>query len=166
MSIPKIQIAAVIPKPGAAIEIREDYPVIQSEGLQPGECLVKMHCSGVCHTGRSILVTLSLVEVIPLLQICTSRKTTGPSPASRSCLFLSGISVRSFLHSPLIGGHEGVGEIVAIGKHTQDSPVKIGDRVGIKWLAYSCLQCEFVGFFVTSNLRLQSLTQYPSSTVP
>lgn len=46
--------------------------------------------------------------------------------------------------SPLIGGHEGVGEIVAIGNHTQDSPVKIGDRVGVKWLAYSCLQCEFV----------------------
>ncbi|KAG6865643.1 hypothetical protein C0991_000813 [Blastosporella zonata] len=44
--------------------------------------------------------------------------------------------------SPLIGGHEGVGEIVAIGNHTTDSPVKVGDRVGIKWLAGSCLNCE------------------------
>ncbi len=43
---------------------------------------------------------------------------------------------------PLIGGHEGVGEIVAIGAHTINSPVKIGDRVGVKWLADSCLQCE------------------------
>ena len=49
--------------------------------------------------------------------------------------------------SPLIGGHEGVGDVVAIGKHTQESPVKVGDRVGIKWLAYSCLQCEFVRLF-------------------
>jgi propanol-preferring alcohol dehydrogenase len=44
--------------------------------------------------------------------------------------------------TPLIGGHEGVGDVVAIGEYTQDSPVKVGDRVGIKWLAYSCLQCE------------------------
>lgn len=53
MSIPKVQIAAVVPSPGAPIEIREDYPVKQADDLQPGECLVKMHCSGVCHTGAS-----------------------------------------------------------------------------------------------------------------
>ncbi|KAG6824627.1 hypothetical protein H0H93_001812 [Arthromyces matolae] len=44
--------------------------------------------------------------------------------------------------SPLIGGHEGVGTIVAIAEHTSGSPVKVGDRVGIKWLADSCLNCE------------------------
>ncbi|KAF9013594.1 hypothetical protein BDZ89DRAFT_467261 [Hymenopellis radicata] len=43
--------------------------------------------------------------------------------------------------SPLIGGHEGVGIIVAIGSNTAHFPVKIGDRVGIKWLADSCLNC-------------------------
>ncbi|KIK24440.1 hypothetical protein PISMIDRAFT_67976, partial [Pisolithus microcarpus 441] len=43
---------------------------------------------------------------------------------------------------PLIGGHEGVGTIVAIGTHTENSPVQVGQRVGIKWLAYSCLNCE------------------------
>jgi D-arabinose 1-dehydrogenase-like Zn-dependent alcohol dehydrogenase len=46
-------------------------------------------------------------------------------------------------NNPLIGGHEGVGEIVAIGENTANSPVKVGDRVGIKWLANSCLDCEF-----------------------
>ncbi|KAJ7574026.1 chaperonin 10-like protein [Mycena floridula] len=44
--------------------------------------------------------------------------------------------------TPLIGGHEGVGIVVAIGDNTTHSPVKIGDRVGIKWLADSCLDCE------------------------
>lgn len=44
--------------------------------------------------------------------------------------------------SPLIGGHEGVGIVVAIGDNTPNSPVKLGDRVGIKWLADSCLNCE------------------------
>jgi D-arabinose 1-dehydrogenase-like Zn-dependent alcohol dehydrogenase len=43
---------------------------------------------------------------------------------------------------PLIGGHEGVGHMVAIGTHNIEFPVKIGDRVGVKWLAGSCLQCE------------------------
>jgi len=42
---------------------------------------------------------------------------------------------------PLIGGHEGAGEIVAIESHTQ-THLKIGDRVGVKWLADSCMHCE------------------------
>ncbi|KAK0489569.1 chaperonin 10-like protein [Armillaria luteobubalina] len=44
--------------------------------------------------------------------------------------------------TPLIGGHEGVGIVVAIGSNTNASPVGLGDRVGIKWLADSCLNCE------------------------
>ncbi|KAI0297426.1 alcohol dehydrogenase GroES-like protein [Russula brevipes] len=43
---------------------------------------------------------------------------------------------------PLIGGHEGVAHIVANGTHAIDLPIKIGDRVGVKWLAESCLECE------------------------
>ncbi|KAJ7330834.1 hypothetical protein DFH08DRAFT_916496 [Mycena albidolilacea] len=43
---------------------------------------------------------------------------------------------------PRVGGHEGIGHVVAIGEHTVDSPVKIGDRVGIKWTAKACLRCE------------------------
>lgn len=45
-------------------------------------------------------------------------------------------------NSSLIGGHEGVGEVVAIGANTAKSEIKVGDRVGIKWLADSCLDCE------------------------
>ncbi|SJL11406.1 related to ADH1-alcohol dehydrogenase I [Armillaria ostoyae] len=44
--------------------------------------------------------------------------------------------------TPLIGGHEGVGIVVAIGSNTNASPVQLGERVGIKWLADSCLNCE------------------------
>ncbi|KWU46490.1 GroES-like protein [Rhodotorula sp. JG-1b] len=43
---------------------------------------------------------------------------------------------------PLIGGHEGAGHVVAIGKGTK-TKLKIGDAVGIKWLATACLDyCE------------------------
>ncbi|KAI0064343.1 GroES-like protein [Artomyces pyxidatus] len=107
-NIPKTQKAAVVESPDAPIHVRDDYPVKQPEELAPGECLVKMHCTGVCHTDLH------------------ARKGDWPVPPKL----------------PLIGGHEGVGEIVAIGAHTANSPVKIGDRVGIKWLADSCLECE------------------------
>ncbi|KAG7086269.1 hypothetical protein E1B28_002235 [Marasmius oreades] len=42
---------------------------------------------------------------------------------------------------PLVGGHEGIGHVVAIGEHTQ-TKVKVGDRVGLKWIARSCLRCD------------------------
>ncbi|OJA11847.1 hypothetical protein AZE42_04070 [Rhizopogon vesiculosus] len=107
-NIPTTQIAAVVPSQGAALQIKRDYPVKQPSELAPGECLVKLFCTGVCHTD----------------------------------LHASNDDWPLHAKVPLVGGHEGVGEVVAIGKNTADCPVKIGDRVGIKWLAYSCLNCE------------------------
>ncbi|KAF8888346.1 chaperonin 10-like protein [Infundibulicybe gibba] len=43
---------------------------------------------------------------------------------------------------PLVGGHEGVGHVVAMGKNSTEELVKIGDRVGVKWIADACLRCE------------------------
>lgn len=40
-----------------------------------------------------------------------------------------------------IGGHEGVGEVVAFGPGTETSGLKIGDRAGIKWMAGVCGNC-------------------------
>jgi alcohol dehydrogenase, propanol-preferring len=40
-----------------------------------------------------------------------------------------------------IPGHEGVGHVVAVGP--QVDQVKIGDRVGLKWLANTCGSCEW-----------------------
>ncbi|KAJ7932134.1 chaperonin 10-like protein [Mycena leptocephala] len=107
-TIPKTQTAAVVPSSGAAIEIRHDHPVQTQEELAPGECLIKLACTGVCHTDLHAALG------------------DWPLPAK----------------TPLVGGHEGVGEVVAIGNNTSHSPVKVGDRVGVKWLADSCLNCE------------------------
>ncbi|GAA5931344.1 zinc-dependent alcohol dehydrogenase [Sporobolomyces koalae] len=41
----------------------------------------------------------------------------------------------------LVGGHEGCGPIVAIAEGTLTN-LKVGQNVGIKWLADSCLDCE------------------------
>ncbi|KIY47364.1 GroES-like protein [Fistulina hepatica ATCC 64428] len=107
-TIPHSQQVAIVASEGAAIEIKQNHPVKGAAELAPGECLVKMDCTGVCHTDLHAAL--------------------GDWP----------------LHAktPLIGGHEGVGVIVAIGANTERSPVKVGDRVGIKWLADSCLNCE------------------------
>ncbi|EMC96853.1 hypothetical protein BAUCODRAFT_491924 [Baudoinia panamericana UAMH 10762] len=40
-----------------------------------------------------------------------------------------------------VGGHEGVGKIVKMGPGTESSAVKVGDRVGIKWISAICGSC-------------------------
>jgi propanol-preferring alcohol dehydrogenase len=102
-SIPKYQKAAIVQKSGQHVQIHSNIPVKQPNELKPGECLIKMHCTGVCHTDLHAAM--------------------GDWPVPSKL--------------PLIGGHEGVGEIVAIGENTTHSPVKVGERVGVKWIAYS-----------------------------
>lgn len=41
-----------------------------------------------------------------------------------------------------VGGHEGVGKIVKLGTGTESSGLKIGDRVGIKWVSSACGSCR------------------------
>ncbi|KAF7593387.1 hypothetical protein BBP40_011576 [Aspergillus hancockii] len=41
-----------------------------------------------------------------------------------------------------VGGHEGVGKIVKLGPGTESAGLKIGDRVGVKWLASACGNCQ------------------------
>ncbi|KAK4902597.1 hypothetical protein LTS10_004324 [Elasticomyces elasticus] len=40
-----------------------------------------------------------------------------------------------------VGGHEGVGKIVKMGPGTESAAVKVGDRVGIKWISAICGSC-------------------------
>lgn len=41
---------------------------------------------------------------------------------------------------PFVGGHESVGEIVALGENTKG--LKIGDKVGLGWNSGSCMHCR------------------------
>lgn len=107
VQIPQTQKVAIVATSGAEVQVK-DHPVKSPEDLAPGECLLKMHCTGVCHT--DLHAAMGDWPVKPM--------------------------------TPLIGGHEGVGEIVAIGKNTPNSPVKLGQRVGVKWIADSCFDCE------------------------
>lgn len=128
-SIPKTQTAAVVPRLGGDLQIKDDYPVIQPDQLKPGECLVKLECTGVCHTDL--------------------HAKQGDWPIKPQV--------------PLVGGHEGVGIVVAIGAGTgeaETSQVKLGSRVGIKWLAYSCLMCEWCRKGLEQNCEKALLSGY------
>ncbi|RDB23020.1 Alcohol dehydrogenase 1 [Hypsizygus marmoreus] len=107
--IPQTAKALVLNDFGEGYVLKEDYPVKQPSELAPGECLVKLEYSGVCHSDLHI--------------------QKGDDWTRRAKL-------------PLIGGHEGVGRVVAIGEHSDVGTLKIGDRVGVKWIADACLRCE------------------------
>ena len=46
-------------------------------------------------------------------------------------------------HLPITPGHQVVGVIDAIGVSLGDSPVKLGQRVGVPWLYSTCGKCEY-----------------------
>lgn len=40
-----------------------------------------------------------------------------------------------------VGGHEGVGTVVKLGPGSEAGSVKVGDRVGVKWVSSACGAC-------------------------
>jgi propanol-preferring alcohol dehydrogenase len=95
--------AAVVHALGQPLSI-EQVP-IPTPG--PGEVLLRLVASGVCHTD------VHAVE--------------GDWPVKPSL--------------PFIPGHEGVGDVVALGAGVVG--VAVGDRVGVPWLHSACGRCEF-----------------------
>ncbi|CAF1431165.1 unnamed protein product, partial [Didymodactylos carnosus] len=45
---------------------------------------------------------------------------------------------------PRILGHEGVGEVVKLGKNVNDNyEIKLGDIIGVPWIRSTCSHCEY-----------------------
>jgi alcohol dehydrogenase, propanol-preferring len=101
MSLPKTMKAAVVTALGKPLDIRE-VPVPQ---VGPGQVLIRVRASGVCHTD---------------LHAASGDWPVKPNP-------------------PFIPGHEGVGEVAAVGPGV--THLKEGDRVGAPWLHYACGRC-------------------------
>ncbi|CDZ97017.1 alcohol [Phaffia rhodozyma] len=100
------QKAWVFEEANGPLTLREDWPVTQQKDLKPGEVLVRIVYSGVCHTDVHVWL--------------------GDWPLDNKL--------------PLVGGHEGTGYVAAIADNTS-TQLKVGDAVGVKWLADSCLEC-------------------------
>ncbi|KAL7408733.1 chaperonin 10-like protein, partial [Mrakia frigida] len=112
--IPKTQRAVTFAETHGPHTIQTDWPVTQPSELKPGEVLVRVVYSGVCHTDLHAWL--------------------GDWPLENKL--------------PLVGGHEGSGYVAFIGpplEGAEPCTLKVGDAVGIKWLADSCLHCEECG---------------------
>jgi propanol-preferring alcohol dehydrogenase len=94
--------AAVVTALGEPLDIRE-VPVPE---VGPGQALMRVRASGVCHTD---------------LHAAEGDWPVKPSP-------------------PFIPGHEGVGEVAAVGAGV--THLKEGDRIGVPWLHSACGRCE------------------------
>jgi propanol-preferring alcohol dehydrogenase len=101
MTLPKTMKAAVVTRLGAPLEIRE-VPV---PSVGPGQVLMRVRASGVCHTDL--------------------HAASGDWPVKP--------------HPPFIPGHEGVGEVAAVGAGV--THLKEGDRIGAPWLHSACGRC-------------------------
>ncbi len=95
--------AAVVEEFGSKLTI-QDLPVPEPG---PGQALVKLLSSGVCHTD---------------LHAAHGDWPVKPTP-------------------PFIPGHEGVGEVVALGEGV--THLHVGQLVGNAWLFSACGECEF-----------------------
>ncbi|KAJ5273094.1 hypothetical protein N7478_008219 [Penicillium angulare] len=107
MQIPITHKAIVYDKPG---EISTSIVEVNTPTPGPGQILIKMTHSGVCHSDLSLMT-----------------KTWSWLPET--------------IKAGQIGGHEGVGIVAQLGQSCEASGVKIGDRVGIKWIASACGNC-------------------------
>ncbi|MEM8850734.1 MAG: alcohol dehydrogenase AdhP [Pseudomonadota bacterium] len=102
MTLPKTMKAAVVPALGQPLDIRE-VPVPE---IGPGQVLMRVRASGVCHTDLHAAM--------------------GDWPVKPT--------------APFVPGHEGVGEVAAIGAGV--THLKEGDRIGAPWLHTACGRCE------------------------
>lgn len=101
MTLPKTMKAAVVTALGQPLDVRE-VPV---PGIGPGQILIRVRASGVCHTDLHAAM--------------------GDWPVKPT--------------APFIPGHEGVGEVAAVGAGV--THLKEGDRVGAPWLHTACGRC-------------------------
>ncbi|KAJ1560319.1 alcohol dehydrogenase [Cladochytrium tenue] len=122
---PKTHRAAVLQSPKDTVRITR-VPTPQPTELKQGECLVKLAFSGVCHSDLHAAMVRAFVAALNVVMTQCHLQNDWPVKA----------------HFPLIGGHEGVGHVVALGLGA-DEYVSVGDVVGLKYLADSCLNCAF-----------------------
>ncbi|MCJ1317488.1 hypothetical protein MMC15_002813 [Xylographa vitiligo] len=107
VEVPKQHKACMYDKPGS-VSIKVE--MIDTPEPGPGEVLINLTHSGVCHSDYGIMMDSWKSLPYP----------TAPGQ---------------------IGGHEGVGTIAKLGPGAELAGVKIGDRVGVKWVSRICGSC-------------------------
>ncbi|KAI9717302.1 MAG: hypothetical protein M1812_004829 [Candelaria pacifica] len=106
-SIPKLFKACIFDQPG---KISTKIETLETPEPGPGEVLINLTHSGVCHSDMGIMTNSWAGLPLP----------TQPGQ---------------------VGGHEGVGKVVKMGPGADLTTVKVGDRVGVKWISSTCGSC-------------------------
>jgi propanol-preferring alcohol dehydrogenase len=134
--LPKKYKAAVYDKPGT---ISTKIVELDMPEPGPGEVLIHLY---VIHSALSLL-TLPMSSTLSHILTCMSSRTHSGVCHSDLAVMTNGWkTLPAPTQAGQVGGHEGVGEIVKLGPGTEMSGVKMGDRVGIKWMAGVCDACE------------------------
>lgn len=139
IQIPKKHKAAVYDKPGSISTKIEELDVPEPG---PGEVLINLYV----HPLPSMHPLHSPNPILPEYKDVPTNATFRSH--SGVCHSDMGVMLNAWKILPFptqagqVGGHEGVGKIVKMGPGTENSAVKIGDRVGIKWMAGICEACE------------------------
>lgn len=139
VQIPKKHKAAVYDKPGSISTKIEELDVPEPG---PGEVLINLCVlplkPNISHSPKPTITYIAQHSIL----------TSPRSTHSGVCHSDMGVMLNAWKTLPFptqagqVGGHEGVGKIVKMGPGTENAAVKLGDRVGIKWMAGICEACE------------------------
>ncbi|KAJ5467411.1 Polyketide synthaseenoylreductase [Penicillium sp. IBT 31633x] len=123
LDIPQTQTVALIRSLGGQVEFKTDYPVPTPNR---NEVLAKILYTGVCQSG---MYTRSYPNHLH------TKAGTAAGPDGKP---ITNIKL------PHIGGHEGIGRIIALGPDiTHNTGLQIGSLVGIRFASRICRRCEF-----------------------
>ncbi|KAJ6782349.1 hypothetical protein PWT90_08104 [Aphanocladium album] len=135
--IPQVQTAATVPKLGGGVIFLHDYPA-----PKPGrnEVLAKVLYSGVCQSGT---LSIDAMATSSLKHTDTHQSSLYPDLHTQagSAAGPDGTPILN-VKLPHVGGHEGVGRIIALGEGV-DEDVRIGQFVGVRFASRICRRCEF-----------------------
>lgn len=136
--IPQTQTVALVHEQGGEVHFKDDYPVPTAGH---NEVLAKVLYTGVCQSGQS-------ASIHHQLQLSERKKLTETDLHTKN-----GTSIGPTGHPitniklPHIGGHEGIGRIIALGPNCNTNPtqpeLKIGALVGIRFSSRVCRRCKF-----------------------
>ncbi|KAL8952296.1 MAG: hypothetical protein Q9222_001785 [Ikaeria aurantiellina] len=130
VDIPSEYKAIVYDEPGK-ISTSVDTLKIPEPG--PGEVLIHLTHSGVCHSDLGVMEnSVNLSQGFPYSQ---------GAPTSSTNAEIQWATLPYPTPKGQVGGHEGVGTVVKMGPATERATVKVGQRVGIKWVAGICGSC-------------------------
>lgn len=104
--------------------------------------------SGVCHSDMGVMMNryVGMASSTPSIflhsRVSRSSILRAHLPDDKADCNKSWFALPAPTQPGQVGGHEGVGKIVKLGPGSEAAGVKVGERVGIKWVNAICGSCR------------------------